>query len=88
MNVSRNLPDTDDFLRILGLVRARHDANWPNGVAVFAAGMLVGAGLALLFAPASGAQMREQIGARLDEVRDRVASGGDAGARADAPAAR
>ena len=42
--------------------------------ALFGAGVLVGAGLALLFAPTSGRELREEIGERAAELKDRAAS--------------
>ena len=41
-------------------------------VALFGAGLLVGAGLALLFAPSSGRELREELGERAAELRDRA----------------
>jgi len=41
---------------------------------VFGAGLLVGAGLALLFAPSSGRELREEIGERAADLRDRAAA--------------
>lgn len=73
MEVSKSLPSADEVLRALGLQRSRAtNGELLSGIAVFGAGMLVGAGLALLFAPASGAETREQLGSRLGEMRQRV----------------
>jgi hypothetical protein len=73
--LSRNLPSTDELLRTLGLQRARPGGGeLLGGIAVFGAGLLVGAGLALLFAPASGSETREQLGSRIGEVKDKVTS--------------
>lgn len=73
MDLGRNLPSADELLRAIGLQRSRSNGgDLLSGVAMFGAGILVGAGLALLFAPSSGAEVREQIGSRLGEVRDRV----------------
>jgi len=70
--ITRNLPSSEDILRAVGLQRARGGSELLGGVAVFGAGMLVGAGLALLFAPSSGSEVREQIGARLEEVKEKA----------------
>lgn len=76
MDAIKNLPSAEELLRAMGLQRARGiRGELLGGVAVFGAGMLVGAGLALLFAPGSGVETREQIGAKLDEVRERVSEG-------------
>ncbi len=40
------------------------------GLAAFGIGVLVGAGVALLFAPASGDELRENISERLDDLKD------------------
>ncbi len=47
-------------------------------MAVFGIGLLVGAGVALLFAPASGEELREELSAQLDELKNRVVGGEDA----------
>jgi len=72
-DLTRNLPSAEELLRAVGLQRTRSNGgDLLGGVAVFGAGMLVGAGLALLFAPTSGAEVREQLGSKLEEVRERV----------------
>lgn len=71
-DLTRNLPSAEELLRAIGLQRASSGGDLLGGVAVFGAGMLVGAGLALLFAPTSGAEVREQLGSKLEEVRERV----------------
>jgi gas vesicle protein len=43
-------------------------------LALFGAGLLVGAGLALLLAPTSGRELREEITDRAKELSDRVSS--------------
>lgn len=70
--ITKNLPSADELLRAIGLQRSRNGGDLLGGVAVFGAGILVGAGLALLFAPSSGAEVREQIGTRLDEIREKA----------------
>ena len=42
------------------------------GVGIFAAGLLAGAGLAMLFAPKAGAELRQEIGARVGGLRDKI----------------
>jgi len=44
-----------------------------SGSGIFAAGILVGAALAVLFAPKPGADLRRDIGARVGGFRDKVA---------------
>jgi hypothetical protein len=72
-DVTKSLPSTDELLRAIGLQRARSGGGeLLGGVAVFGAGMLVGAGLALLFAPGSGAEMREQLGSKVEDAKEKL----------------
>lgn len=86
--VTKNLPSTDEILRAIGLQRRSPANDVLSSVAVFGAGVLVGAGLALLFAPAAGSEVREQLGSRLEEVRDRVAHVGQGGQQGGKGASR
>lgn len=73
--VARNLPSTDEIIRYLGLqARHNHHSDMLPGLALFGAGLLVGAGLALLFAPTTGRELREELGERAAELRDRVSA--------------
>lgn len=66
----RNL-DRDDLLETLGLQR-RGNVDWVvPAVTALGVGLLVGAGLGLLFAPKSGNELRE-------DLRERLQSGLDA----------
>lgn len=48
-DLTRNLPSTEDIIRALGLQAQRsHGSDVVPSVALFGAGLLVGAGLALL----------------------------------------
>jgi hypothetical protein len=70
---ARNLPSAEDIINALGLqTRRSNGSDIVSGVALFGAGLLVGAGLALLFAPSSGRELREEIGERAAELRDRA----------------
>ena len=72
---TRNLPSTEEIIRALGLYSRRgNGSELVPSVALFGAGLLVGAGLALLFAPSSGRELREEIGERASELRDRAAA--------------
>lgn len=72
-DVTRNLPSADEVLRSIGLQRARGTSGeMLGGVAVFGAGLLVGAGLALLFAPSSGAETREHLGAKVEDAKEKL----------------
>ena len=79
--LSDSLPSIEQLLQGLHARRGTSGPDLLPGLALFGAGLLVGAGLALLFAPASGEETRGQIGERLNEVRDRIN-----GARAEADA--
>jgi hypothetical protein len=70
-DLARNLPSADDIIRALGLRTQRHSDVVPS-VALFGAGLLVGAGLALLFAPTTGRELREELSERAGNLRDRA----------------
>jgi hypothetical protein len=71
-DISSSLPSADELVRALGL-QSRHSHNdvIPS-VALFGAGILVGAGLALLFAPSSGRELREEISSKASDLAERV----------------
>lgn len=70
-----NLPSAEEIIRALGLqARRSNGGDLVPSVALFGAGVLVGAGLALLFAPTSGRELREELGERAAELKDRAAS--------------
>jgi hypothetical protein len=71
---TKNLPSTEDLLRAIGSHGGRnHGSDLLPSVALFGAGLLVGAGLALLLAPTSGRELREDIGEYASDLRDRAA---------------
>jgi hypothetical protein len=70
-----SVPATDEIMRALGLQQRRQGGTEIVGsLALFGAGLLVGAGLALLLAPTSGRELREEITDRASELRDRVSA--------------
>jgi len=72
LGTMRNI-GVDDILGALGLERRRTLASNVLPIASsFAAGALMGAGLALLFAPKPGREMRQDIRQRAGEVGRRV----------------
>ncbi len=76
--LARNLPSTEEIIRALGLqTRRSHASDVVPSVALFGAGLLVGAGLALLFAPTSGRELREELGERAADLRDRATATAD-----------
>lgn len=56
----RNM-DRDDLLDMMGLERSTPTGDFFTGLGLFAVGMLVGAGLGLLFAPKRGEEIRSQM---------------------------
>lgn len=46
-------------------------------MAAFGIGILVGAGVALLFAPASGEELREELSEQIGDLKNRVIGGDD-----------
>ncbi len=65
--------DRDDVLHRLGLEEHTPTADFLTGLGLFAVGMLVGAGLGLMFAPKPGAEMRSQLGETLRNRGGRMA---------------
>lgn len=63
----------DDVLGLVGLAR-RHGGleRTLSAIGLVAVGAAVGAGVALLFAPSTGQQLRARISDRVDEAKDRV----------------
>ncbi len=53
--------DRDDVLHRLGLEEHTPTSDFLTGLGLFAVGMLVGAGLGIMFAPKPGAEMRNQL---------------------------
>ena len=70
-----SMPAAEDIIRALGLQQRRHTTtDLAPSLALFGAGLLVGAGLALLLAPTTGRELREEITDRASELRDRVST--------------
>jgi len=68
----------NDLLRPLGLQRlstTRRAMNIVPPVAVLGLGMLIGAGVALLFAPKTGREFRGELGRRANQITDSVRNG-------------
>ncbi|MBI2897275.1 MAG: YtxH domain-containing protein [Deltaproteobacteria bacterium] len=76
---------SDDLLHLAGLQRRRSAASQIGpALGLFGAGLLLGAGLGLLFAPRSGHELRhdmkERTIGRLRAVREKTKETGDGGA--------
>ncbi len=70
----RNL-DRDDILRVIGLETRRTATDYVMpALGLFGAGLLVGAGLGLLFAPKSGREIRGELNERVHDMRERAAA--------------
>ncbi len=68
--------DKDDLLKAVGL-QAHRSTAWMAipGVALFGLGILVGAGVGMLFAPKSGRELRDDISDRVSDLRMRASKG-------------
>ena len=65
---------TDDVLSKLGLQTRASTTDYLFPVlGIFGAGILVGAGVALMFAPKSGAMLREDIGRKAMDLKEKAA---------------
>lgn len=64
----------DDVLGVVGLEtrKGMMDYVWP-AVGILAAGVVIGAGLGLLFAPKSGRELRADIGTQAGALKEKVA---------------
>jgi len=60
--------DRDEVLHRLGLEEHTPTSDFLSGLGLFAVGMLVGAGLGMMFAPKPGAEIRSQL---TDTIRNR-----------------
>ena len=69
----RALPSKDDIASAIGLeARRSTSADMLTALAMFGAGMVLGAGLAVLFAPKAGHEIRHDIAEKLEEIGERV----------------
>jgi hypothetical protein len=62
--------EADDMLRVVGLARRR--TYFFENLALVGIGAIVGAGTAILLAPASGMETRERMASQLGKVKDRT----------------
>jgi len=67
--------DIDDILDLVGLERRRSfmGAALP-AIGFVALGAALGAGIGLMLAPSSGRRLRQEVGDRFDQIRERVKS--------------
>jgi len=86
-DLASRAPSTYDLLHRIGLERRRSRARRAASCAGWLGlGMAVGSGLAILFTPRRGSEMRERLGEQAKRARDYVAPSeeGDSGSRARA----
>ena len=74
---------SNDLLRPLGLQRVNTGGYAFASFALFGAGLLVGAGVALLFAPKTGRELRDDLGRRANQLTDRVRNANVTGREGD-----
>jgi len=88
MSTSDLLPSKDDIADTLRQLTGR--SNPPDqllsAVGIFAAGILTGAALAVLFAPKPGAELRQEIGERVGDLRDKIVKTEQSAADSSKPA--
>jgi hypothetical protein len=65
--------DLDDALQLIGMRRRSPMAVLLPAIGLLAAGAAIGAGIGLALAPSSGRRLRQDLGGRLDQLRERVA---------------
>jgi len=75
----------EDVLNAMGLASRKHAGDYVlPALGIFGAGMLVGAGLGLLFAPKPGREIRHDIGEKVNGLGKRVeATAGDLGRKVE-----
>lgn len=67
--------DRDDVLKMVGLESRRTAADYLlPALGLFGAGIIVGAGLGLLFAPKPGREIRGELNERVQEMREKAAA--------------
>lgn len=68
----------DQILEALGLEKSKGVVDYlAPALGIFGAGILVGVGLGMAFAPKTGRELREDIGRRVGEVRERMRPGAE-----------
>ena len=72
-DILRALPSKDDITSAVGLeARSSTTGNMLTAFAIFGTGMILGAGLALLFAPKAGQEMRHDIAEKVGEIGENL----------------
>jgi hypothetical protein len=76
--------DLDDALQLIGMRRRSAIAAFLPAIGLLAAGAAIGAGIGLALAPSSGRRLRQDLGGRLDQLRERVKRDGESHSHANA----
>jgi hypothetical protein len=72
-DILRALPSKEDIASAVGLqARSSTTGDMLTVFAIFGTGMILGAGLALLFAPKSGHEMRHDIAEKVGEIGEHL----------------
>jgi hypothetical protein len=70
------LPSKNDIAHVVGLqTRRSSGSEMVTAFGVFGTGIVIGAGLALLFAPKPGQELRKEIADKVGDMEDRLRSG-------------
>jgi YtxH-like protein len=73
MSTLGGLPNRQEVAEMLRHLTVRSEGYVLGGIGTFATGILTGAALAVLFAPKRGAELRQEIGARVRGLGDKIA---------------
>ena len=72
-DVLRALPSKEDIASAVGLeARSSATGDMLTGFAIFGTGMILGAGLALLFAPKAGHEIRHDIAEKVGDIGEHL----------------
>ena len=76
-DILQALPSKEDIVSAVGLqTRAASTESLLGAFGIFGTGIILGAGLALLFAPKAGAEIRHDIAGKVGEISDRLRTHG------------
>ena len=72
-DILRALPSKEDIANAVGLeARSSATGDMLTAFTIFGTGMILGAGLALLFAPKAGNEMRHDLAEKLGEIGEHL----------------
>lgn len=74
-DILQALPSKEDIASAVGLeARRSPSGDMVTALAIFGTGMILGAGLALLFAPKAGNEIRDEIAEKVGEIGEHLRS--------------